>query len=140
MEHEELAAREAIRDAIARYAHAADTGRFEDLAALFAADGVLEIEGRGAFAGRARILDFLGQVKESRPRDAAGATFIRHHVTSVRIELIAAREAAAKSYFLAITESGPDHWGVYRDRFALIGEKWLFRRRMVKVDGRVRPH
>ena len=40
----ELAARESIRDAIARYAHAADTGRFEDLAALFAADGVLAID------------------------------------------------------------------------------------------------
>ena len=133
MDLHELAARESIRDAIARYAHAADTGRFEDLAALFAADGVLEIDGRGAFRGAAEIVDFLQQVKQT-PAVAAG--YVRHHVSSLRIELTSATEANAKSYFLAITQRGPDHWGVYRDRFTLVGERWVFRRRRVKVDGR----
>src|SRR5262249_20498590 len=113
MDVHELAAREAIRDAIARYAHAADTGRFEDLAALFAEDGVLEIDGRGAFCGRALIVEFLRQVKRSPAISAA--PYIRHHVSSTRIELTSETEASAKSYFLAITERGPDHWGVYRD-------------------------
>lgn len=133
MDMDELAAREAIRDAIARYAHSADTGRFEDLAALFADDGVLEIEGRGAFRGRAEIVDFLRQVKRA---PAASAPYIRHFVSSTRIELTSATEASAKSYFLAITERGPDHWGVYRDRFALIEGRWLILQRRVKVDGR----
>jgi hypothetical protein len=135
MDMHELAAREAIRDAIARYAHSADTGRFEDLAALFADDGVLEIEGRGAFRGRAEIVDFLRQVKRA---PAASPPYIRHFVSSTRIEITSTTEASAKSYFLAITERGPDHWGVYRDRFALIGGRWLILQRRVKVDGRAK--
>src|SRR4051794_37808036 len=59
MELWELAAREAIRDVVAAYAHAADSGRFDEVAALFAADGVLEtpdhVEHRGCDAIRAFV-------------------------------------------------------------------------------------
>ena len=37
-------------ETVASYAHCADSGRFDDFAALFAADGVLEVHGRGAAA------------------------------------------------------------------------------------------
>ncbi|HSD09876.1 MAG TPA: nuclear transport factor 2 family protein [Candidatus Binatia bacterium] len=137
MPSSELEAREAIRDVIARYAHAADTGRFEELVTLFAEDGRLEIDGLPALHGRAAILDFLRQRKLPATPEAAGR-FIRHHVSSVRIELSSHDAATAKSYFLAITERGPDHWGVYRDRFVRSGERWLFQVRRVKVDGRAR--
>jgi hypothetical protein len=137
MEPWEIAAREAIRDTIARYAHAADTGRFDELAALFVEDGALEIEGLPALRGRGAIVAFLAERKL--PAASAGATrrFIRHHVTSVRIDVASPNAASAKSYFLAITERGPDHWGVYRDSLVRVGDEWLFGSRRVRVDGRV---
>jgi len=139
MESWEIEAREAIRDTIARYAHAADTGRFADLVALFIEGGGLEIEGLPPLSGRNEILAFLTRQKLPAADEARPTRFIRHHVSSIRIEVTARDEASAKSYFLTLTERGPDHWGVYRDRFARVGDRWLFRQRRVKVDGRATP-
>jgi hypothetical protein len=137
MEGWEIEAREAIRDTIARYAHAADTGRFADLAALFVEDGTLEIDGLPVLRGRGAIVGFLGERKL--PAGGAARRFIRHHVTSIRIDLASPEAASSKCYFLAITERGPDHWGVYRDSLVRVGEDWLFRSRRVRVDGRRAP-
>jgi ketosteroid isomerase-like protein len=54
----ESAAREAIRELAARYAHCADGGRFDELAALFADDGVLAVAGREPLPGRDAIRAF----------------------------------------------------------------------------------
>ena len=130
----ELTAREQIRDTLARYAHCADTGRFAELVALFTEDGVLEIDGRPPLRGRAAIETFLGGTKTNL---AANLTrpLIRHHVSSIRIEVHSPAEASAVSYFLAITERGPDHWGRYRDRLVPVGDQWLFQHRRVRPDG-----
>ncbi len=134
MEHWELVAREAIRDTIARYAHCADRGRFAELVALFAPDGVLEIAGRDPLRGRDAILGLLTGVERSLAQ-TTGRPFIRHHVSSVQIDVIGPDEATAASYFLAITERGPDHWGRYRDRLVRSGDRWLFAHRHVRPDG-----
>ena len=47
MELWELSARETVRHTIASYTYAADHGRFEDVASLFAVDGILEVHGTG---------------------------------------------------------------------------------------------
>jgi len=125
----ELTAREEIRELVARYAHFADSGRFEELVALFAEDGVLEIDGREPVRGRRALLEFLNGARES-PR----GRFIRHHVSSVRITVSAPGVAEGSSYFLVLTERGPDHWGRYRDRYALQGDRWVFTTRRVRVD------
>ena len=134
MHPDELIAREQIRDAIARYAHFADGGRFAELTALFAEDGSLEIAGRPPLQGRAAILAFLESVK--RQPEPGTKSFISHHVSSVRIDLLGADEATSASYFFVITEHGPDHWGRYRDDFVRAGDAWLFKRRRVRVDGK----
>ena len=130
----ELAARERIRDTIAHYAHYADTGRFAELVALFAADGVLEIDGRDPVRGREAILAFLTSTQTSLAATLQ-RPYIRHHVSSITIEVHGPNDASAASYFLAITERGPDHWGRYRDQLARVGELWLFRHRRVRPDG-----
>ena len=134
MELWELTARERIRDTLARYAHCADTGRFTELGALFTDDGVLEIDGRSPLQGRAAIEAFLTGTKTN---IAANLTrpLIRHHVSSIHIEVHNPDSASAASYFLAITERGPDNWGRYRDRLVRVGEQWLFRHRRVRPDG-----
>ena len=133
MESWELAAREGIRDTIAQYAHYADSGRFDALAALFTADGVLEIPDH-VLSGRAAIRAFLSDMRSNLATTLA-APLIRHHVSSVAIIVSGQDRAEARSYFLAITAAGPDHWGRYRDELVLVGDRWLFRRRRVRRDG-----
>src|SRR3954464_14528774 len=101
MELWELAAREAIRHTIASYTYSADRGRFDDLVALFAPDGVLEVHGIGGAragrgggraAGRAPIREFFTGVNP----DVVGTAppgRMQHHVSSVWIEVVS-RDAA----------------------------------------------
>src|SRR5262245_39691102 len=99
----ELTARELIRDTLARYAHCADGGRFAEMVELFTEDGVLEIDGLEALNGRQAILQFLTGTKTSLAATLE-RPYIRHHTSSIRIEVYSAGEAGATSYFLAITE------------------------------------
>jgi hypothetical protein len=134
MERRELGAREAIRDTLARYAHCADSGRFGELVELFCEDGVLAIDGHEPLNGRAAILAFLSSTKASLS-SSLQQPYIRHHISSIVIDLRSPDEASAASYFLAITERGPDHWGRYRDQLVRRGNRWLFQHRRVRLDG-----
>jgi hypothetical protein len=133
----ELSAREAVRHTIATYTYAADHGRFEDLVALFAVDGVLEVHGTGGARaeGRDAILDFFRGVGSDVVTTAPPGR-MQHHVSSVRIDVVSAAEANATSYFTVMTGAGVDHWGRYRDRLTPDGDRWLFAHRLVRTDGR----
>jgi ketosteroid isomerase-like protein len=131
----ELVAREGIRETIARYAQYADSGRFDELVALFAPDGVLEVGNEPPLAGRDAIREYLGGVG-AQLKTATTVPLIRHHTASVTIDVEGPDEARARCYFLAITEHGVDHWGRYRDDFVRDGEEWLFAHRRVRTDGR----
>jgi hypothetical protein len=134
MEPWELAAREAIRETVASYAHCADSGRFADFAALFAVDGVLEVRGEPPLRGRDAIRSFLEGVG-SQLADATTVPTIRHHVSNLVIDIVSPTEARGACYFLAITEHGVDHWGRYRDRYTAAGDKWHFAHRLARTDG-----
>jgi ketosteroid isomerase-like protein len=134
METWELIAREQIRDTIARYAHAVDGGRFDELVDLFTPDGVLEVQAEPPHRGREAIRAFVAGAG----RDLAASTGvprIRHHVASVVIDIEDADHARARSYFLAVTDRGPDHWGRYRDELVRAGDRWRFALRRVRTDG-----
>jgi len=134
MESWELIARELIRETLARYIHCADTGRFAELIELFTEHGVLEIDGRQPLQGRAAILAFLASTKRSLAADSA-RPYIRHHLSSITLAVHSTDTASAHSYFLAITDRGPDHWGRYRDELVQVDGRWLFERRRVRPDG-----
>jgi uncharacterized protein (TIGR02246 family) len=131
---DELCAREAIRDLLARYNHAGDRGRLDELARCFAEDGALELEGVPALVGRAAISAHLGGVAARLAARTQRAT-LRHHVSSVRIAVQDADRAEAWSYFSVFTEIGLDHWGRYADRLVRRDGEWLFALRRVRVDG-----
>jgi hypothetical protein len=134
MELWELVARESIRETVARYAHAADSGRFDEIVELFTPDGVLEVDGQPPAAGRDAIRAFFGGTGESLA--ASGEVpIIRHHITSVTIDVISPEEARGASYFFAITHLGVDHWGRYRDAYALHDGEWRFVHRRARTDG-----
>jgi hypothetical protein len=134
---EELGIREAVRDTLARYNHAGDRGRLDELAAQFTPDGILEIRGGDRLEGRAAIVAGLGGVVR-RSDDGAAASglppIIRHHVSSVLIHGITADRAHSDAYFAVFTRDGLDHWGRYRDVLAPCEGRWLLAHRVVRTD------
>jgi SnoaL-like domain len=130
----ELEAREAIRETIASYAHHADSGRFEELASLFAADGVLEVHGGATARGHDELRAFFSGVNADL-RHTTSVPLIRHYTSNLSIDVVSPTEANARCYFLAVTETGVDHWGRYRDRLVPDGERWVFAHRFVRTDG-----
>ena len=137
MEIWELIARESIRDLFARYNASGDSGRFDEMLALFCEDAVLEAQGRvyrgkaeirGLFEGAAESTSKGQDVAPSRPR------FIRHHTATHRIDLLNGDEATGRSYYQVLTDHGLDHSGRYVDRYRREGERWLFVHRKVSVD------
>jgi uncharacterized protein (TIGR02246 family) len=116
---------------MARYVRWADSGRSSELATLFADDGVLRTDA-DEVRGRDAIASYLETQKASLAGDGGR---IRHHVSSVRIDLDDEDHARAVSYFLALTAVGLDHWGTYRDRLERIDGRWRFAERTARVEG-----
>jgi hypothetical protein len=136
METWELIARELIREVVASYAQFVDSGRFDDVVALFTVDGVLEVKGREPAVGHEGLHAFFRGVGT----DLAATTtsrLIRHYTSNLSIDVVSQKEATARCYFLAVTEIGVDHWGRYRDRLVAAGDRWLFAHRTVRTDGTV---
>jgi SnoaL-like domain len=134
---DERLAREAIRDTLARYNMAGDRLRLDDFVAVFTKDAVLESD---VFRceGRAGIRDWFGgfgRTPETRPDPARPApTVVRHQLATCRIELTGADTAEARTYWTVFSDIGPDHGGVYSDRFRREGERWLIAHRRIRVD------
>lgn len=144
MDLEELLAREAIRDTMARYTQAGDRLRVDDFVAVFTEDGVLQSDGvpeadEFHYRGRSEIARWLTRWSErTGDSDAAphGASFVRHHLSTSLIEFTGPGEARARTYWTAYTDIGPDHCGVYLDLFQRCGEQWLIAQRKVRLDWR----
>lgn len=135
MEPQETAAREAIRDLLARYALLVDRSRLDEVLELFAEDATLEAGDQPPVQGRTAIRAVFAAAG-ARIAATASPPLIRHHVTTIVIDLAGPDAAAATSYFLAVTERGPDHWGRYQDRLARRDGRWLIQHRRVRMDGR----
>jgi hypothetical protein len=148
MELWELAARERIRDSLARYNWSADAFKLQEMALAFCADGVLEVRGRAPVEGRDAILAFLGRgvaggddtARREALRAEASASgvrrIVRHVLTNTRFLELTPDQATVASYFTVVTEIGLDHYGRYRDTFAPVGDGWLIRHRFVSTDWR----
>jgi SnoaL-like domain len=123
-----------ILSTMGRYIYAVDHGNTDKILELFTHDGVLHPHGLSECRGRAAIAAFIEASRESR---SVGPDVgrVRHHVSSVHIELDDREHARAWSYFLALNATGPDHWGVYRDRLTRVDEQWLFQHRSVAIEG-----
>jgi len=128
MELWELTARESIRDLVARYNANADSGRFDDVLALFAAGAAVMIPGRTA-TGADEIRSIFTATSE---RDVPGP--IRHHTSTLQIDLVDEVTATGRCYFAVLTANGLDHWGRYVDAYAEVAGRWLFTERRVSVD------
>ncbi len=136
MELWELTARECIRETVASYAHFVDSGRFDEVIALFTPDGVLAVAGSDTARGHDGLRAFFTGVGRDL-KDTSTVPMIRHNTSNLSIDVVSPTEATARCYFLAVTELGVDHWGRYRDRLVPAGDRWLFVQREVRTDGAV---
>jgi SnoaL-like domain len=135
MEQWEVAAREAIRDTMARYTHSGDSAPFLGLADAFCIDGVLEAESQEPVHGRVAIDRFRREARE-RAGAAQPGHLLRHNVANILFESVSQTEAIVRSYYTVFTELGLDHYGLYRDRFVPVGDQWLIAHKFVTCDWR----
>src|ERR1700709_2218176 len=100
-----------ISDLLGRSISGVDSGKPQAVAELFGLTGTLIVHGGEEFHGASEVEQFLVRSRESRSTNNFGR--LRHHLSSLQIEADGSDLATARSYFLAITPRGPDHWGVY---------------------------
>lgn len=133
MTHDDLLAREAIKDCIYRYARGIDRADEKALVSSYWADAH---DNHGAYDGP--VSGFFERVRKVW---ASGARNI-HHVTNILIEFDGGCKANVESYFLALQRSiGPDKVerqvmlsGRYCDLFEKRGVEWRVARRTVVYD------
>jgi len=143
----ELAARESIRDLIARYNANGDTGRFDQMIDLFAPDAVMDVGGQ-RYEGSGAIRTIFTSAAEQVRADAderkhrggitpSGAVrpHLRHFTATHQIDVTSATTATSRCYFQVLMPHGLDHWGRYLDEFGVIDGRWRFTSRRVITDG-----
>lgn len=126
---DELIAREAIRHTIATYNKAGDEDDPDGFANCFAEDGVMQTS-LFRHEGREQIRTWKAAAAHFK---AGGkpAAFRIHNVSSIHIELTSAETAKVRSCWFVVTDIGPDHAGIYHDRFRKVGEDWLIEERLI---------
>jgi hypothetical protein len=140
MSVEELLAREAIRDTMAKYNTSGDRLKVDDYVACFTEDGIMESEfvpqdKAFRYAGKAEIRAWQMRWLDRSPGDTVHkASFIRHHLSTSRIDVTGPDTAKARTYWVAWTDIGPDHAGYYLDDFRKVGDQWLIAHRRVRLD------
>jgi ketosteroid isomerase-like protein len=135
MEPWETAAREEIRELVARYTHLGDSGKIEELVALFEPDAIFEADtAPEPLQGRTAIAGLLGGLAEDHGGEA-GQTYMRHNVSNLTIQFESQSVATGAAYWFVISDHGLWRWGRYRDTYRREGAgPWLFARRRVRAD------
>ncbi|HET7883402.1 MAG TPA: nuclear transport factor 2 family protein [Acetobacteraceae bacterium] len=129
--------RQQIYDLFVRYTTALDAGDVETIVGCFTEDGALESPAVGVYSGRDGIRAFAERFAQFHARGAQ----LRHFISNFAIE-VAGDEAHATCYLLnVITRDGKTELmppGRYDCRLAKVGGEWLFRHRLVVLDGEVK--
>lgn len=124
----------AVQDLFTRYATALDSGDVEGIVSCFTEDGALESPVVGVKAGMAEIRDFA----ERFSRFQARGNQLRHVLSNLAVE-VDGDTAHATCYLVNILTSGGKTVmgppGRYDCTLARIDGRWLFRRRLVVLDG-----
>jgi hypothetical protein len=133
MNLEEALAFEAIRKTVIQYQVAGDRIDADGYAACFAEDAVLDAFGP-VIEGRAAIRDFIAGIADAFDTNGRKPTFLHHQLTTQSVEMTGPDTARGRCYFTVITDIGPDHHGVYTDKYVRVGGEWLFSKRKIQVD------
>ena len=115
-----------VRGAIAAYAQALDTGRSDDLAALFCPDGVAEIVGMFTFEGQDAIREGFAALPLTEPQ---------LHLVANTVITDWTEDSATATSDLAYFQRGEQGWAVlmvgrYDDSLRLVDGAWRFQHRV----------
>jgi len=122
----EAAVAAGVQAAVAAYAQALDSGRTDDVVALFCPDGVAEIAGQGSFAGHDAIRKAYGGFVPKRPQ---------LHLMGNTVVTSWTEDTATAVSNLVFFGHGASGWtvqlvGRYDDTLHRHDGKWLFHRRV----------
>ncbi|MCB1745957.1 MAG: nuclear transport factor 2 family protein [Gammaproteobacteria bacterium] len=127
----------AIEQLLWAYCHRVDRGSAAEVAALFAADGVLipKYDGDYECRGRAEVERWYAYYHE---HFRASVQHLKHMVSAPLIELDGAR-ASGCCYLLATLvdadgTSGSYATGTYHDSYCKVDGRWLFASRTIEVE------
>lgn len=138
METREVEARVQIQALLATHANRGDAGDVRAMIDLYAPGATYELPNGTVMRGTRQMREILGGASSGSTGDGWGLEYMRHHLTTARIELVGDTEAHSDSYFANINNRGLDHWGRWQDRFVRSADRgWLFRSRKVSVEGSV---
>jgi hypothetical protein len=106
---------------------------------LFAPDAVMELHDGVLYEGIERIETiFTGTQATVKGLDpGAGRIYMRHHTSTLQIDLLDNTHARGRCYYQVLMAHGLDHWGRYMDEYEMRDGRWLFARRRVSMDGYV---
>jgi uncharacterized protein (TIGR02246 family) len=128
--------RQMINDLFVRYTTALDAGDVETIVGCFTEDGALESPAVGVYAGRQGIREFAERFSRFQERGSQ----LRHFISNLAAQ-VEGDAAHATCYLLTvITRNGKTELmapGRYDCRLEKIGGQWLFKHRLVVLDGEV---
>ncbi len=136
MTQDEALAHTAIRDRLARYNMAGDRLRVDDFIACFTPDGVLETAAY-SLKGQAEIRAWMTGMRPAGGLSAKPSRiprFVRHHLATCQIDLTGPGTASARTYWMVLTDIGPDHAGLYMDRLRQEDGNWLIAHRKTRTE------
>ena len=136
MTQDEALAHTAIRDTLARYNIAGDRLRVDDFIACFTPDGMLET-GAYTLSGREEIHAWMTGMRPAGGLSAKPSRiprFVRHHLATCQIDLTGPHTATARTYWMVLTDIGPDHAGLYVDNFRCENGNWLIAHRKARTE------
>ena len=134
----DLLARASISDLVVRYNSYGDSGLFDRMLGIFAADAVLEI-GDERYQGLPALRQAFGRVPAQTSKAGGRPQYLRHCTATHQIDRLDETTATGRCYFFVLTTVGLDHWGRYLDEYGVIDDEWRFTRRRVLTDD-LDPH
>lgn len=124
---------EQVRQLHAKYAHAADLGRFDEFIECWTEDGVFEVPGIGVFKGREDIRKMMQGFRSN-----LEGTQQRHVVVNPSFTLQPDGSGAGYATLLwYMTKDGTTtlaQIGAYDDELRRVDDSWLFARRVASFD------
>jgi uncharacterized protein (TIGR02246 family) len=126
--------RQMIHDLFVRYTTALDAGNVETIVGCFTEDGALESPAVGVYAGRQGIREFAERFARFHERGSQ----LRHFISNMAVQLEGDAARATCYLLTVITRNGKTELmppGRYDCRLEKIGGQWLFKHRLVVLDG-----
>jgi len=133
MQHDGAYARQQIANLCAAYTMSADRGRPDEVAAVFSANAIFDIE-QGKLEGRESIRAFFTDLIASAVLGPGRQSPARHHLTTSQVTFDDDSHASGRTYFIVVRDGTIIQTGIYVDRYTLEDGQWMITYRQVRME------